>query len=39
LRDPEVRATEGKLLREAVWQRDIHVGATKLADYLKSQFL
>ena len=38
LRDPEVRATEGKLLREAVWQRDIHVGATKLADYLKSQF-
>lgn len=36
LRDPEVRATEGKLLREAVWQRDIHIGARVLADFLKS---
>lgn len=36
LRDPEARATEGKLLREAVWQRDINIGATKLADFLKS---
>lgn len=36
LRDPEVRATEGKLLRDAVWQRDIHIGATKLAEFLKS---
>lgn len=36
LRDPEVRATEGKLLRDAVWQRDIHVGANKLAEFLKS---
>lgn len=36
LRDPEVRATEGKLLREAVWQRDIHIGATRLAEFLKS---
>lgn len=36
LRDPEVRATEGKLLREAVWQRDIHEGAKQLAGFLKS---
>lgn len=36
LRDPEVRATEGKLLRDAVWQRDIHLGATRLAEFLKS---
>lgn len=37
LRDPEVRATEGSALREAVWQRDIHVGAKTLAEFLRHQ--
>lgn len=37
LRDPEVRATEGSALREAVWQRDISVGAKTLAEFLRHQ--
>lgn len=36
LKDPNARATEGKLLREAVWQRDIGVGATRLIQFLES---
>lgn len=37
LRDPNVRATEGSALREAVWQRDISVGAKTLAEFLRHQ--
>lgn len=37
LRDPHVRATEGEALRQAVWQRDIEIGAKNLSDFLASQ--
>lgn len=36
LKDPNARATEGKLLREAAWQRDIGVGAERLIQFLES---
>lgn len=36
LKDPNARATEGKLLREAVWQRDIGVGAGRFIQFLES---
>ena len=35
--NPEVRTTEGSALREAVWQRDIGVGAKRLAEFLRHQ--
>lgn len=34
LRDPDVRHEEGKLLREAVWERDIAKGAERLVSFL-----
>lgn len=36
LRNPDTRSSEGKALRDAVWKRDIGVGATNLSEFLKS---
>ena len=36
LKDPNVRIEEANALREAVWQRDIAVGARTLASFLES---
>lgn len=38
LKDPNVRSAEGSALREAVWQRDIGVGAKALREVLVSLF-